>query len=443
MHVAFRVPTARPYLTLYPCSLHPAPPHPTPRHSYFEVNQKGGVRWNTSKGFLHPVRAARPNLTVRTRAHVTRVLFDEKRRQRATGVEFFVDGQEGQLERATAGLETVLSAGAVGSPQLLQLSGVGPAALLREKGFAQVVLDAPGVGADLQDHIQIRTVYRVEGTRTLNDWYASLLGRVEMALRYAWDRSGPLSMAPSQLGVFAGSDGGQKRANLEYHVQPLSLDRFGEPLHTFPAITAGVVPLQPTSRGSLAIQASDPRSPPVRIHLRSHTHGGIVGRSPPPTQHKTTDHPAQLPGHGGRPKGGGRRHPAHPAHRAGLAGPRALQAAGAPAHPDRVPARRPGRGAGRGGGADRHYHFPSLLHVPHGEGRGPRGGVRRVLAGARPGGADGGGRVVHAAHHERQHQQPHHHDRGEGGGLFACAARDGGGDGGGGEEGMRGHCVGR
>lgn len=185
------------------------------------MNQKGGVRWNTSKGFLHPVRAARPNLTVRTRAHVTRVLFDEKQRQRATGVEFVVAGREGQLERATAGLETVLSAGAIGSPQLLQLSGVGPAALLREKGLAadEVVLDAPGVGADLQDHIQIRTVYRVEGTRTLNDWYASLWGRVEMALQYAWDRSGPLSMAPSQLGVFAASDGNQPRANLEYHVQ--------------------------------------------------------------------------------------------------------------------------------------------------------------------------------------------------------------------------------
>lgn len=270
------------------------------------MNQKGGVRWNTSKGFLHPVRAARPNLTVRTCAHVTRVLFDE-RRQRATGVEFFVGGREGQLERATAGLETVLSAGAVGSPQLLQLSGVGPAALLRERGVGEVVLDAPGVGADLQDHIQIRTVYRVEGTRTLNDWYASLWGRVEMAWQYLRDRSGPLSMAPSQLGVFAASDAGQSRANLEYHVQasggcmaaldwsrvdlvywmavagggcsplihstthtkthtqPLSLDRFGEPLHTFPAITAGIVPLQPTSRGSVAIRDRDPRSPPVCI----------------------------------------------------------------------------------------------------------------------------------------------------------------------------------
>lgn len=269
------------------------------QNSYFEVNQKGGVRWNTAKGFLHSVRAARPNLTVRTHAHVTRVLFDEDRQQRATGVEFVVRGQEGQLERAWAGLETVLSAGAIGSPQLLQLSGVGPAALLREQGVPGVVLDAPGVGANLQDHIQIRTVYRVEGTRTLNDWYASLWGRVEMALEYALKRSGPLSMAPSQLGVFATSDAAQPRANLEYHVQvrwagrdyfalresnnrsvahyihphlhlhlhlhpqPLSLDKFGEPLHTFPAITAGIVPLQPTSRGNVAIRDRDPRSHPL------------------------------------------------------------------------------------------------------------------------------------------------------------------------------------
>ena len=268
------------------------------------MNQKGGVRWNTSKGFLHSVRARRPNLTVRTRAHVTRVLFDEKRRQRATGVEFFVAGQEGELERAAAGLETVLSAGAIGSPQLLQLSGVGPAALLRKKGVAaaeKVVLDAPGVGADLQDHIQIRTVYRVEGTRTLNDWYASLLGRVEMALHYVWDKSGPLSMAPSQLGVFAASDG-QPRANLEYHVQPLSLDRFGEPLHIFPAITASVVPLQPTSRGSVAIRDRDPRSPPVRtyvcmyMYMFAGTHGGIVGRSPPAqTQNRRSSSPTTWP----------------------------------------------------------------------------------------------------------------------------------------------------
>jgi choline dehydrogenase len=227
------------------------------------VNQKRGVRWNTSKGFLHSITAARPNLTVQTHAHVTRMLFDETK-QRALGVEYFVRGREGQLERVLAGLETVLSAGAIGTPQLLQLSGVGPGRLLRdEKAVADVVLDAPGVGANLQDHTQIRTAYRVEGTRTLNDWYASLWGRVEMASEYLMKRSGPLSMAPSQLGVFAKSDPTQPRANLEYHVQPLSLDRFGEPLHNFPAFTAAIVPLQPTSTGRVAIRDLDPRTPPV------------------------------------------------------------------------------------------------------------------------------------------------------------------------------------
>lgn len=227
------------------------------------MNQKRGVRWSTSKGFLHSVRSSRPNLTVQTGAHVTRVLFDDAQRQRAVGVEFFVRGKEGQLQQATAGLATVLAAGAVGSPQLLQLSGVGPASVLREKGVRDIVLDAPGVGANLQDHIQVRNVYRVRNTRTLNEWYATLWGRLEMALRYVVDRSGPLSMAPSQLGVFAKSDKSQPRANLEYHVQPLSLDRFGAPLHTFPAFTAAAVPLQPTSRGSVVLRDLDPRTPPV------------------------------------------------------------------------------------------------------------------------------------------------------------------------------------
>ncbi len=226
------------------------------------MNQKRGVRWNTSKGFLHPVAASRPNMTVQTHAHVTRVLVDQAK-QRAVGVEFFTRHDEGQLQQALAGVETVLSAGAIGTPQLLQLSGVGPAALLREKGLGEVVVDSPGVGSNLQDHIQIRAAYRVENTRTLNDWYASLWGRVEMAVEYLLHRSGPLSMAPSQLGVFAKSDPSQPRANLEYHVQPLSLDRFGSPLDTFPAFTAAIVPLQPTSRGAVHIRDLDPRTPPV------------------------------------------------------------------------------------------------------------------------------------------------------------------------------------
>jgi choline dehydrogenase len=156
----------------------------------------------------------------------------------------------------------ILAAGAIGSPHLMLLSGVGPAAQLREHGIP-IVLDRPGVGDNLQDHLQLRAIYKVTGARTLNTTYHSPLGRIGMALEYALLRRGPLTMAPSQLGLFTRSDPSRERANIQFHVQPLSLDRFGEPPHTFPAFTASVTNVQPTSRGHLRLRSSDPAAPPA------------------------------------------------------------------------------------------------------------------------------------------------------------------------------------
>lgn len=217
--------------------------------AYFEVNQRGGIRWNTSKAFLRPIRH-RQNLSVLTEAQTTRILFDGKR---AVGVEFIKDGHR-QVVRASK--EVVLAAGSIGSVQLLQLSGVGSGSLLQGLGLP-VVHDLPGVGQNLQDHLQIRTVYRVQGARTLNTMANSLIGKAMMGLEYALKRTGPLSMSPSQLGVFTRSGPEQTRANIEYHVQPLSLERFGEPLHSFPAFTASVCNLRPTSRGHVRIASPD------------------------------------------------------------------------------------------------------------------------------------------------------------------------------------------
>jgi len=222
---------------------------------YFEVNQKRGVRWNAAKAFLKPI-AGRRNLTVATHAQVSRVLFDGTR---AVGVRYRQgDGPE---QDARAAREVVLAAGSIGSAQLLQVSGVGPAALLQAHGIA-VVHDLPGVGGNLQDHLQLRLVYRVRGARTLNMMASSWWGKAAMGLQYAWSRSGPLSMAPSQLGAFARSGPEQSRANVQYHVQPLSLDKFGDPLHDFPAFTASVCNVRPTSRGHVRIASPDPRDPP-------------------------------------------------------------------------------------------------------------------------------------------------------------------------------------
>lgn len=216
---------------------------------YFEVNQRKGIRWNTAKAFLRPA-IARPNLQVWTGAATTRVLLEAGR---ATGIEV-QPVQGGERLQALARREVVLAAGAIGTPQILQLSGIGPGPLLQQHGIP-VLHDLPGVGENLQDHLQIRAVFAVQGTRTLNTLAARWHGKARIALQYALSRSGPMSMAPSQLGAFTRSSPAHEWPNLEYHVQPLSLEAFGEPLHGFDAFTASVCNLNPTSRGHVRIRS--------------------------------------------------------------------------------------------------------------------------------------------------------------------------------------------
>ncbi|MGO4722581.1 MULTISPECIES: GMC family oxidoreductase [unclassified Inquilinus] len=223
---------------------------------YFQVNQRRGIRWTTAKGFLKPA-LSRPNLRVETHAQVLKLHLEGKR---AAGVVFRrPDGTEAY---AAASGEVILAAGAIGSPAILQHSGIGPADLLAAHDV-QPMHDLPGVGENLQDHLQLRLIYKVSGVPTLNERAGRLLGKLGMGLEYALRRSGPLSMAPSQLGAFARSDPAQETPNLEYHVQPLSLDRFGEPLHAFPAFTASVCNLRPHSRGSVRIKSPDPTASPA------------------------------------------------------------------------------------------------------------------------------------------------------------------------------------
>ena len=220
---------------------------------YFQVNQKNGWRWNTAKAFLRPTCYGRPNFELWTGAQVSRLLFETlpDGTRRCTGAEVW-NGSETVTAQATR--EVILSAGAIGSPQILQLSGIGPAALLRQHGI-DVVVDAPGVGANLQDHLQIRAVYKISGAPTLNVLASSMVGKAKIGLEYMLRRSGPMSMAPSQLGAFTRSSPEHEWPNLQYHVQPLSLDAFGDPLHSFPAFTASVCNLNPTSRGAVRIKS--------------------------------------------------------------------------------------------------------------------------------------------------------------------------------------------
>ncbi len=233
---------------------------------YFEVNQKAGWRWNTAKAFLRPACVARPNFTLWSSAQVAKLVIEPQAdgSQRCTGVQVWT-GQKYITARATRDSgpmgEVLLCAGSIGSPQILQLSGIGPAALLQKHGIA-VVQDLPGVGANLQDHLQIRSVYKIKppaGSKgwglTLNTMANSLWGKARIGLEYALHRTGPMSMAPSQLGAFTRSSPDQAWPNIEYHVQPLSLDAFGEPLHSFNAFTASVCNLNPTSRGSVQIKS--------------------------------------------------------------------------------------------------------------------------------------------------------------------------------------------
>ena len=227
--------------------------------SYFEVNQKSGWRWNTSKAFLRPAKG-RSNLEVWTHAQVAKlqITSDTNGKSQCGGVDVVLPSGRVSVNARQA---VVLSAGAVGTPQILQLSGIGPANLLQKYGI-KTIANLPGVGQNLQDHLQIRSVYKVEGVKTLNTLSNSLWGKAKIGMEYAFLRTGPMSMAPSQLGAFTRSSADQTYPNIEYHVQPLSLDAFGEPLHDFPAFTASVCNLNPSSRGEINITSPDFLSSP-------------------------------------------------------------------------------------------------------------------------------------------------------------------------------------
>jgi len=226
---------------------------------YFDVNQRSGIRWNATKAFLRPVKG-RDNLQVWTGAHIERVGLDAAGRAAAVHV-IRSGGGERLVASLQAGGEIILAAGSIGTPQILQLSGIGAPDLLQSRGIT-VHRPLPGVGENLQDHLQIRAVFGVEGVRTLNTLASTLWGKAWIGLHYAWKRSGPMSMAPSQLGAFTRSRPDLAHPNLEYHVQPLSLDAFGEPLHAYDAFTASVCNLNPTSRGHVRIRSAEAADAP-------------------------------------------------------------------------------------------------------------------------------------------------------------------------------------
>jgi choline dehydrogenase-like flavoprotein len=224
--------------------------------AYFHVNQKKGLRWSSARGFIKPVIDERDNLDLLSGVTVEKVVVEGGR---ATAVQFR-QGNESIVARCRG--EVVLTAGSIGSTQILELSGIGHGDVLQRHGVA-VVKEKPGVGGNLQDHLQIRAIYKVQGIKTLNETYHNLFKRGLMGLEYLVRRTGPLTMAPSQLGIFTRSDPSQERANIQFHVQPLSLDKFGDPLHRYPAVTVAPCNLRPTSRGSVHIRSADPADKPV------------------------------------------------------------------------------------------------------------------------------------------------------------------------------------
>lgn len=254
---------------------------------YFQVNQRGGWRWNTAKAFLRPAKG-RANLVVMTGAQAEALMLEGKR---AVGVRF---RREGALCEARARAEVILSAGAVNSPQLMMLSGIGPGDHLREHGIA-VQHDMADVGGNLQDHLQLRCAYRVAGTVTLNQRAASLWGKAMIGLEYALKRSGPMSMAPSQLGAFVKSDPALDTPDLEYHVQPLSLPKFGEPLDPFPAFTASVCQLRPDSRGTIRLRSNRPGDAPLIApnYLSAERDRQVAARAIRMTRHIVAQGPLQ------------------------------------------------------------------------------------------------------------------------------------------------------
>ena len=236
-------------------------------NAYFQMNQRRGVRWNATKAYLRRAEN-RPNLTVLSNVLVEKVeLNDSSQRPKATGVKIRRADKSSTIFKADQ--EVLLSAGAIGSPQILQLSGIGSSELLGSRNVPMRV-DLRGVGENLQDHLQVRSVYQVENTVTLNQKAGSLIGKALMGLEYFFFKTGPLTMPPSQLGAFAKSDPNRSTANIEWHVQPLSLDKFGDPLHKFNAITPSVCNLRPTSRGQVRIKSNDPEEhPTIRLNYLS------------------------------------------------------------------------------------------------------------------------------------------------------------------------------
>ena len=236
-------------------------------NAYFQMNQRRGVRWNATKAYLRPAEN-RPNLTVLSNVLVEKVeLNNSSQRPRATGVKIRRADKSSTIFKADQ--EVLLSAGAIGSPQILQLSGIGSSELLGSRNVPMRV-DLRGVGENLQDHLQVRSVYQVENTVTLNQKAGSLIGKALMGLEYFFFKTGPLTMPPSQLGAFAKSNPNRSTANIEWHVQPLSLDKFGDPLHKFNAITPSVCNLRPTSRGQVRIKSDDPEEhPTIRLNYLS------------------------------------------------------------------------------------------------------------------------------------------------------------------------------
>ncbi len=342
----------------------------------FHVNQKRGRRVSTARAFLKPV-LNRPNLRLETGCLVEGIVFDGKR---AAGVRW---KQHGQARMAHCRGEVILAAGSIGSTQILLLSGVGPAAHLQEHGIP-VVLDRPGVGANLQDHLQLRMIYKVDGITTLNERYHAPLGFARMLAEYALFRRGPLTMAPSQLGLFTRSDSDQERANLQYHVQPLSLDKFGEPLHKFPAFTASVCNVRPTSRGAVRLRSANPSDPPAIK-----------------PNYLSTDEDRRIAARAIR-----------------LTRRIAAQPALAPFHPDEYlpgPAARDDDEAvsDQGRGRHRHHHFSSGRHRENGACERSDDGGRRTASRLRPRTAARHRCLGHAEHHVRQHQCADHDDRGK------------------------------
>ena len=221
---------------------------------YFEVNQKQGVRWSAADAFLHPIKS-RANLTVLTESHVNKLQFDGNK---VVGVKFW---RGNDLFEASVSGEIILASGAIGSPQIMQASGISSGALSQKIGI-QNIIELPGVGENLQDHLQMRLVFKVKNTKTLNLRANSLFGKIGMGLEYFLFKRGPMTMAPSQLGGFAKSDKNKETPNLQYHIQPLSTEKLGDPLHPFEAFTASVCNLRPESRGHVHIKTEDSREPP-------------------------------------------------------------------------------------------------------------------------------------------------------------------------------------